>query len=256
MSTGKSISLYDGKPMNNPSVYRSAIGALQYLTHTRPDIVFVVNKLSQFSTTPTDVHWLILKCVFRYLQGTVHFGLHIQCNETLNVTGFSDADWASCSDDRRSVGAYCVYLGDTLVSWSSKKQSVVARSSTKAEYRALANVAAKITWIQSLFKEIRVPCSSTLITWCDNMSANAVASNPVYHARTKHIEIDDHFIRNKVLNKQLEVRFIHSYDQVADMLTKPLTNSQFLFLRDKLGVTLVHLSLRGDVEKPAQVGHV
>ncbi|KAL5546517.1 hypothetical protein UlMin_006204 [Ulmus minor] len=238
--------------MKNPSLYRSAIGALQYLTHTRPDIAFVVNKLSQFLQEPTDTHWQSLKRVFRYLKGTIYHGLHIQHNEKLTLTGFSDADWASCPDDRRSVAGYWVYIGDTLISWSSKKQHVVARSSTESEYRALAQVAAEIWWIHSLFSELGLSFASTPIVWCDNMSASALASNPVYHARTKHIEIDVHFVRDKVLNKEIEVRYVPTHDQVADLLTKPMSHYRFQFLKDKLGVVELPSRLRGDVKTQAQ----
>ncbi|XP_062086862.1 uncharacterized mitochondrial protein AtMg00810-like [Humulus lupulus] len=151
---GKNMSISDGLALDNPTVYRSLIGALQYLCYTQPDICFAVNKLSQFLKAPTTVHWGAAKRILRYLKGTVHNGLRIGCNERLMITGYSDADWACCVDDRRSVGGYCVYLGDTLISWSSKKQQVVSRSSTESEYRALAQVVAKITWVESLLREI------------------------------------------------------------------------------------------------------
>ncbi|XP_062076274.1 uncharacterized mitochondrial protein AtMg00810-like [Humulus lupulus] len=124
LTAGRTLSGHDGTILENPTLYRSVIGALQYLSHTRPDISFSVNKLSQFLKAPTMVHWNAAKRILRYLKG------------------FSDADWACCPDDRRSVGGYCEFLGDTLMSWSSKKQSVVARSSTESEYRALAHLAA------------------------------------------------------------------------------------------------------------------
>uniref|UniRef100_A0A803Q5F0 Reverse transcriptase Ty1/copia-type domain-containing protein n=1 Tax=Cannabis sativa TaxID=3483 RepID=A0A803Q5F0_CANSA len=194
ISTGKCLSALDGKEMENPTVYRSLIGALQYLCHTRPDISYAVNSLSQFLKSPSTIHWNAAKRILRYLKGTSTQGLHICCSNNLNITGFSDADWASNVDDRRYVGGYCVYLGESLVSWSSKKQSVVSRSSTESEYRALAHVSAEITWIESLLKEIKFPLPTVPITWCDNLSASALASNPMYHARTKHIELDIHYV--------------------------------------------------------------
>ncbi|KAM6584466.1 hypothetical protein CsatB_011468 [Cannabis sativa] len=247
-TAGRPMSITEGELLSNPTIYRSVIGGLQYLSHTRPDISYAVNKLSQFLKAPTTVHWNGAKRVLRYLKGTMHKGLHISCDEPLNLTGYSDADWACCPDDRRSIAGYCVFFGNTLVSWSSKKQPVVARSSTESEYRALAHVAAEISWIESLLKELNFK-TPTAITWCDNMGANALASNPVFHARTKHIEVDVHFIRDKVLSKELDIRYVPSSDQVADCLTKGLSSSRFNFLIDKLGVMISPLHLRGDVKK-------
>lgn len=244
MATGRNISKFDGEIMNNPTLFRSAVGGLQYLGHTRADITYSVNKMSQFLQNPTNTHWIALKRIFRYLAGTLNHGLIIQRSENLNIVAFADADWASCPDDRRSTAGYCVYLGNNLVSWSSKKQHVVARSSTEAEYRSLAHCAAEITWIQALLEEINVSQNSSPKIWCDNLSAKSLASNPVYHARTKHIELDIHFIRDKVLNKDLEIDYVPTSDQTADLLTKPLSHSRFIFLKDKLGVVETHSSLR------------
>lgn len=246
---GKSLSLTDGTPLADPFLYRSTIGALQYLTNTRPDIAFIVNHLSQFLQKPTDVHWQAVKRVLRYLVGTKYHGLHISPGDHLNLIGFTDADWAANVDDRRSVGAYCVFLGSTLVSWSSKKQTAVARSSTESEYRALAQATSEIIWLQQLLQEIDSPCATAPILWCDNMSAAALATNPVFHARTKHIEIDVHFVRDHVLRGNLSIRYVPSADQIADCLTKSLTHSQFHYLRSKLGVVEIPTRLRGDIGK-------
>ncbi|XP_060963442.1 uncharacterized mitochondrial protein AtMg00810-like [Cannabis sativa] len=249
ISTGKCLSALDGKEMENPTVCRSLIGALQYLCHTRPDISYAVNSLSQFLKSPSTIHWNAAKRILRYLKGTSTQGLHICCSNNLNITGFSDADWVSNVDDRRSVGGYCVYLGESLVSWSSKKQFVVSRSSTESEYRALDHVSAEITWIESLLKEIKFPLPTVPITWCDNLSASALASNPVYHARTKHIELDIHYVRDKVLNKTLEIRYVPSADQIVDCMTKGLSHSRFQYLACKLGVKMSPSRLRGGVKK-------
>lgn len=217
------------------------------MTHTRPDIAFSVNKLSQFLQSPTETHWNALKRVFRYLQSSRNHGLDIQKSESLSITAFADADWASCPDDRRSTAGYCVYLGDSLMSWCSKKQHVVAQSSTEAEYRALAHCASEITWILSLLKEVGISQEAIPRIWCDNLSAGALASNPVYHARTKHIELDVHFVRDKVLKKELEIHYFPSSDQTADLLTNPLGHSRFVFLRDKFGVLERYSILKGGV---------
>ncbi|KAM6574267.1 hypothetical protein CsatA_022594 [Cannabis sativa] len=244
MTVGKPLSKSDGDLLSNPIEYRSIIGGLQYLTHTRPDLSFAVNKLSQFLQSPITAHWSASKRVLRYLKGTAYHGLHIKPSDRLAVTGYSDEDWACCPDDRKSIAGHSVYLGDTLVSLSSKKQAVVSRSSTESEYRALAQVAAEIAWIQALLKEFEFPLPCTPVTWCDK-----VGYNPVYHARTKHIELDVHFVRDKVINKEIEVRYVPSSDQTADCLTKSLTQSRFHFLVDKLGVVETPSSLKWAVKK-------
>lgn len=232
----KEFSHLDGKLLENPTQYRRLIGALQYITHTRPDISYIVNKLSQFLQAPTENHWQAGKRILRYLKGTKHLGLQLYKSTNLSLQGYSDADWACDSADRKSIGGYCVFFGKSLVSWSSKKQNVVSRSSTESEYRALANVACELTWIESLLKEIQFPLNHKTITWCDNIWASALESNPVFHARTKHIEIDQHFVRDKVLAQELEVRYLPSEEQTVVCLTNVLPAPRFAFLRDKLGV--------------------
>ncbi|XP_062118419.1 uncharacterized mitochondrial protein AtMg00810-like [Humulus lupulus] len=126
MTVGKALSKTDGDLLQQPTLYRSVIGGLQYLTHTRPDLSFAVNKLNQYLQAPTTTHWSVAKRILRYLKGIINHGLHIKYSDQLNITGYSDADWACCPDDRKSVAGYCVYLGGTLVSWSSKKQAVLS----------------------------------------------------------------------------------------------------------------------------------
>jgi len=141
-----------------------------------------------------------------------------------------------------------VFLGESLLSWSAKKQPVVSRSSTEAEYRSLALVTAELFWLRMLFCELHIPLPTTPVIWCDNVSALALAFNPVYHARTKHIEVDYHFVREKVLNKDISLAFISTADQIADVFTKGLPAARFHFLKSKLKVTSSPVSLRGDVK--------
>ena len=153
------------------------------------------------------------------------------------VSAFSDADWAGCVDDRKSTGGFVVFLGSNLVSWSARKQATVSRSSTEPKYKALANATAEVMWIQTLLKELNIPSPRAAKLWCDNIGAKYLSANPVFHARTKHIEVDYHFVRERVARKQLEVRIISSDDQVADGFTKAQLLRQLVEFRRNLNVT-------------------
>ena len=149
--------------------YRSMVGALQYLTLTRPDIAFAVNKVCQFLHAPTTVHWSAVKRILRYVKGTVNLGLQIRRSRSMLVSSFSDANWAGCVDDRRSTGGFAVFLGENLVSWTARKQPTVSRSSTEAEYKALANATAEMIWVQKLLTELGVAHPPRALLWCDNI---------------------------------------------------------------------------------------
>ncbi|KAK9200255.1 hypothetical protein WN944_015452 [Citrus x changshan-huyou] len=220
----------------NPSLYRSLIGSLQYITLTRPEIAFTVNKLSQFIAAPTVIHWQACRRLLRYLQSTTDFGLEFFSTGKITLTTFSDADWGSDLDDKKSVSGYCIYLGDNLVSWSSKKQQIVSRSSAESEYRALALAVSEVLWILYVLKELKMSPLQVPALHCDNKSAEALANNPKYHSRTKHIELDLHFVRDHIARNEVHISHVSSCDQVADVLTKPLAFDQFNYLRSKLNV--------------------
>jgi len=216
--------------------YRSVVGSLQYLTLTRPDISFAVNKVCQFLSQPTEVHWEAVKRILRYVKGTLDTGLRIRKSSQQNISIFTNADWTGCVDDRRSTSGFAVFVGLNLVSWSSKKQPTVSRSSTEAEYKALANGAAEAMWVSSLLTELGVSQQQTPVLWCDNLGATYLTANPVFHARTKHIEIDFYFVRGQVADGALEVRFISSSDQLVDVFTKPATRQMLDRFRTNLNL--------------------
>lgn len=238
MSTSEKLSACEGDTLgpNDATEYRSIVGALQYLTLTRPDIAFSVNKVCQYLHSPTTLHWTAVKRILRYLRYTVGIGLKIQKSFSMVVSAFSDADWAGCLDDRRSTGGFAVYLGANLVSWSARKQATVSRSSTEVEYKSVANATAEIMWIQKLLEELGVQAPKVARLWCDNIGATYLAANPVFHARTKHIEVDFHFVRERVAQKLLTVRFVPTEDQVEDGFTKALTARKLDLFKDNLNL--------------------
>jgi histone deacetylase 1/2 len=198
MSTDK-LSLHDGDPLGpkDKTGYMSIVGALQYLTLTRPYMSFAVNKLCQFLHKPTIVHWSAVKRILRYVQHTIDMGLRIHRSPSTLVSAFFDADWTGCLDDRRSTGGFAVFLGSNLISWSSRKQATVSRSSTEAEYKSLANATTEVMWVQTLLKELGVKGPKFARLWCDSLGATYLSANPIFHAGTKHIEVDFHFVRER-----------------------------------------------------------
>jgi histone deacetylase 1/2 len=239
LSTSERLSAYEGTPLGvkDATQYRSVVGALQYLTLTRPDIAFSVNKVCQFLHAPTTVHWVAVKSIMRYLKSGTRIGLKIGKSRSMLISAFSDSDWAGSPDDRRSTGGFVVFLGSNLISWSARKQATVSRSSTEAEYKAIANATAEVMWIQTLMKEIGISCPPMARLWCDNIGAKYLSANPVFHARTKHIEVDYHFVRERVANKLLQIEYIPTGDQVADAFTKALTVRQLENFKNNLNLT-------------------
>ncbi|CAL9029103.1 unnamed protein product [Prunus brigantina] len=219
--------LKDGSlPYSDPAHYRSIVGALQYLTFTRPDIAYAVHQVCQFMHTPLDTHYLAVKRILRYLKGTMSHGL-LYKKGSLDMTAFTDADWAGDPNDRRSTTGFVIFLGTNPISWSSKKQQSVSRSSTEVEYRAMALIAAKIVWLQQLLTDLHCPLVKKPVLGCDNISAMALSSNHVLHSRAKHIEIDCHFVRQRVTRRDFLLQHVSSAQQVADVLTKGLCSPQF-----------------------------
>ncbi|KAJ8765618.1 hypothetical protein K2173_014740 [Erythroxylum novogranatense] len=227
---------FDDEILTDAAVYQRLIEKLLYLTHTRPDITYSVQHLSQFMQKPKKSHYDAALRVVRYVKKNPGQGILLSSSGNPRLIAYCDSDWASCLVSRKSVTGFCVKFGNSLISWKSKKQSTISRSSAEAEYRSMASTVAELKWLFGLIAELGIKGSTPAILHCDNQAAIQIAANPVYHERTKHIEIDCHFVRESIQNGFVETRHISTKDQLADILTKGLGNQQHDYLLSKLGV--------------------
>jgi hypothetical protein len=220
----------------DPTLYRQLIGSLMYLVNTRPDICFAVNTLSQFMVEPRRVHWVSAKHVLRYLQGTVDYGLDYVRGDGVRLAGYADSDWAGSASDRRSTSGCCFGFGSAIVSWLSRKQKSVALSSAEAEYMAANLASCEALWLRKLLCGLFDAELSPTVIYCDNQSCIKLTENPVFHDRTKHIEIKYHFIRDWVQKGAVKLEYVSTDEQVANILTKSLPRGKHVYFRDKMGV--------------------
>ncbi|GKC89380.1 retrovirus-related pol polyprotein from transposon TNT 1-94 [Tanacetum coccineum] len=215
--------------------FRSMVGSLMYLTASRPDLVFVVCMCARYQASPTKKHLEALKRVFRYLRGTINWGLWYPKDTAMALTAYADADHAGCQDTRRSTSGSAQFLGDKLVSWSSKKQKSTAISTTEAEYIAMSGCCAQILWMRSQLTDYGFVFNKIPLYY-DNRSAIALCCNNVQHSRSKHIDIRHHFIREQVEKGVVELYFVTTDYQLADIFTKALPRERFEFLLPRLGM--------------------
>jgi hypothetical protein len=224
-------------PVADPTQFRSLVEGLQYLTFTRPDIAYAVQQICLHMHDPWEPHLAAMKHVLRYMRGSLDFGLHLwRSASSSELTVYMDADWADCPDTRRSTSSYVVFLDDNLVSWSSKHQNIISRSSTEAEYRIVANGMAEACWLYQLLQELHAPLSKSTLVYCDNINVVYLSTNPVQQQRTKHIEIDLHFIRECVAIGDVRVLHVLTTSQFTDIFTKGLSTSVFLEFRSSLNI--------------------
>lgn len=236
--------------------YQAAIGTLMYAAlGTRPDISYAVQTLSQFSSRPGPAHWTAVKRVFRYLKGSLDYGITYGRKgeprtqayyKNFRLEGYTDADWGANPVDRRSISGYTFLIGGGLVAWSSKKQAVVALSSTEAEYMAVSYAARHAIWMRQLLAELNFEQVHATDLRADNMSAIALSKDNIQHARTKHIDIRHHFIRECIAADTISLKYVPTADNVADLFTKALPRERFHYLRKQLGI-LSDDELRGSV---------
>ncbi|GJY99396.1 ribonuclease H-like domain-containing protein [Tanacetum coccineum] len=195
----------NGDPVTNPTLYRSLAGGLQYLTFTQPYISYVVQHVCLYRHDPREPHLAALKCILRYVHGTLGFGHQLYASSTTSLIAYSGAYWVGYPATRRSTSGYCVLLGNNLLSWSSKRQHTLSRSSVEAEYRCAANAVAEIAWIRNLLRKLHTPLLTVTLVYCDNVCAIYMSANLVQHQQTKHIAIDIHFVCDMVTKEQVQV---------------------------------------------------
>ncbi|XP_021744867.1 uncharacterized protein LOC110710833 [Chenopodium quinoa] len=235
VDTKSKVSVTFSTTVDDPTLYRRLAGALQYLTFTRPDISYAVQQVCLHMHDPRVAHMAALKRVIRYIQGTLDYGLHLYPSSFSSLVSYTDVDWGGCPDTRRSTSGYCVFLGDNLVSWSSKRQPTLSTSSAEAEYRGVENVVSESCWLRNLLLELHCPIKKATLVYCDNVSAIYLSGNPVKYQRTKHIELDIHFVREKVAQGQVRVLHVPSRYQITNIFTKGLPLVLFKDFRDTYG---------------------
>ena len=252
----KKFKLEDCKVMNTPmhptctlnkedegakvdqKLYRGMIGSLLYLTASRPDILFSVCLCARFQSDPRESHMTAVKRIFRYLKGTTNLGLLYRKSLDYKLIGFCDADYAGDRIERKSTSGNCQFLGDNLISWASKRQTTIAMSTAEAEYISAASCCTQLLWMKHQLEDYHIIANSIPI-FCDNTAAICLSKNPILHSRAKHIEIKHHFIRDYVQKGILDIQFIDTENQWADIFTKPLTVERFDFIKKNLNMHFV-----------------
>ncbi|XP_019241002.1 PREDICTED: uncharacterized protein LOC109220992 [Nicotiana attenuata] len=236
-------------PMEDPILYRCLVGKLNYLTNTRPDVCFAVLCLSQFMQRPSLSLFFASLRVLRYLRSNPGQGILLSSAPSFDLIAFCDADWAACKDSRRSVSGFFITLGGAPISWKSKKQISISLSSAESEYRSMRRVTAEITWLVLLLADLSASPTLPVPLHSDSQAAIHIARNPVFHERTKHVELDCHFVRQQFLAGLISLSFVPSKSQIADLFTKPLSGVSHTNIMNKLGVSSLPSILRGDDEE-------
>lgn len=240
---GIKLSKHDEDEKVDTTMFKSLVGSLRYLTYTRPDILYATGLISHYMENPTTTHLKTARRILRYLKGTINFGLFYSTSNDYKLVGYSDSDWAGDIDDRKSTTGFVFFMGDTAFTWMSKKQPIVTLSTCEAEYVIATSCVCHAIWMRSLLKELGWPQEDPTTICVDNKST--LAKNPVFHDRSKHIDTRYHYIRECITRKDVQVEYVKSKDQVADIFTKPLKQEDYQIKKfgwnDKS-------SLRGGVE--------
>jgi hypothetical protein len=220
-------------------VHRSMIGSLLYITTSRPDIMHVVGMVGRYQARPKQSHLLAVKRIFKYLKGKINYGLWYPRNHNFQLSVYSYVDWANYVDERKSTSGGVFFLGDSLVAWLRKKQGSISLSTTEVEYIVVSTCCTQVLWMIQTLGDLEVNYNASIQFHCDNTSAISVSKNLVFHSKTKHITMKYHFLREQVTNTIVSLHYIPSKDQIVDIFTKLLAKSQFEYLHQMLGMTLL-----------------
>ena len=229
--------------------YKARVGSLMYaMVATRADIAFAVSTVSQFMSKAGPPHWMAVKRIMRYLKGTLDFKLCLGGKDIV-LRGFCDADWAGDANDRRSTTGYVFFVGVGVISWKCKKQPTIALSTTEAEYMATSHCTKEAVWLRQLLADVGYVQEGPTSIMCDNQGCIALAKNPTHHSRTKHIDVQHHFIREKLENQEICLKYCPTEDMIADVLTKPLAKDRHQALTKAMGLEAFDYSQSGSVAR-------
>ena len=206
-------------------------------TRTRPDISFAVGNVARYSSDPKNSHWTAVKRIFRYLKGTINFGIFYTSDHVNECIGYADADWAGSQTDRKSTSGYCFYMGDSLISWRSSKQTCVALSTAEAEFVSLSAAAQEAVWIRKLQVDLNIAKANPIIIYDDNTAAINLAKSSRNHPKVKHMHIKFSYIRDMVNSNEIQLRYIPTENNISDIFTKGLSTLKFEKMRALLGLT-------------------
>jgi hypothetical protein len=240
MEQNHQLALAKGPELSHPDQFRRLVGRLIYLCFTRPKLTYSVHILSQFMHQPRQEHWEAGLSVVRYLKAKPGQGVLLNRNCDLKLTAWCDSDWASCPLTCKSLTGWIIHLGGSPISWKTEKQQTVSRSSAEAEYRSMAATVCELKWLKDILADLSVSHTQPMRLHCDSQSALHIAKNPVFHERTKHIEVDCHLIRDEILKGNIGPVYVPTTVQLADTFTKALGPTQFILLLDKLGICNLH----------------
>ncbi|CAJ2638249.1 unnamed protein product [Trifolium pratense] len=235
MHSTTNMSKSDDEGKVDQKVYRGMIGSLLYLTASRPDILFSVCLCARFQSDPRESHLTAVKRIFRYLKGTTNLGLLYKKSNDYVLNGFCDADYAGDKIERKSTSGNCQFVGENLISWASKRQTTIALSTAEAEYISAAKCCTQLLWLKYQLEDYQVS-SNNIPLYCDNTAAIHLSKNPILHSRAKHIEIKHHFIRDYVQRGIIDIKFVDTENQWADIFTKALPVERFDFIKKHLNM--------------------